>query len=260
MRDIDKRGQLKQLIEAYLKAHPYQSVNSLASRANCSPQTIWNLVNGDTKRPSVRVLVKVLGALHPGESLLEISNKYHGNIKQSLAKFAEKITANKKAKYLPEEMADAFASPTKFQIMLLAFSKKGTTRSEVQKFLGDKGSFELTKLLRKKILVEKEGFIQGLSDSVTMDQESIRQLFINSLSSCYQVDGYVRGENWLSFQSESVKREVVLPQVNKVLRKAFKDIQNILDAPENKGADVLVCGMMADGLFPKPQVILKKDE
>jgi len=226
--------------------HPNFSSSQIAAMIGMSQPTFSRLENGQSN-PSlntISTLLSGLGKSHYISQAIEIANP-------SLASMIkENLSHNAETPVLGGEFVRYFRQVEHRNIMLLAMTRSGTTRAEIQGEYGNSGLRKLEELLKDNILKESRGIIKADDEKVTFDQEALKSAVLSSIEQHYDSEKYGTGENWLSFQTESVNKEKALKLIRAKLQKVYKEIkEEILYSPEYFGNDKVFIAMVADSLL-----------
>ncbi len=233
-------------VEALKDLHPKYSSSQLAKLVGISQSTFNRIENGQTN-PNLLNISKLLGYLKSTHKISDAS-KF---LPESLTlKIKENLSHNFENPIIGGDFASYFSKSSYRNIMLLALTKSGTTRDEIQLEYGNSGLKLLNELIEKKLLNETRGIIRGFEETVSFNQEILKQTLISCVTEKYNAEEFGQGVNWLSFQSESINKNKAMELIRSKLQKAYKEIdEEILNSPEYAGNDKVFIGMVADSLL-----------
>jgi len=229
--------------------YPNFSSAQIAKQIGMSQPTFSRIENGQTN-PSLNSISKLLSAIgksHKISEAIEIANP-------SLAStLKENLSHNIDTPVMGGELAKYFSNTEYRNILLLALSRSGTTRDEVQGEYGNAGIKKLEEMLNSAILSESRGIVKANEEKVTFDQDILRDSLLSCIAEKYDVEKFGQDENWLSFQTESVNKNKAMALIRSKLQKTYKEIkEEILYSPDYFGNDKVFIGMVADSLLKEP--------
>lgn len=238
---------LRRRVKHYKREHPMLSSQQIAKKFKMSSSTLNRIENQDIKNPTIDQVLKVLRGTGETDDLLSFIEEYYPDIADT---YREVYSENLDRTFVDNNHEKFFKDPRTFTVMLMAFTGEGTTESEIKETLGSEGLKVLRELFQKEILSINNGKISKSSGKdYAMSIDASKDLLINSIKKFYNSDHFGTGYNFLSLQTSQVDREKVMPEVNKVLKKAFSEIHEMLNAEENQGSDKVFIGLTADTFF-----------
>jgi len=235
---------LRHRLFEYKEQHPKLSSQQIAKRFDMSSSTLSRIENLDIKKPSLDQVIKVLRGTGATDDLVSYLDEFFPDIAKVYRNFYQNSAAEEFVKIDAEKY---FESKDTFQIMLLAYSGQGTSREEVREIFGLSGEKQLEKLLKEKVLNEKQG--GGIGDFgvvVKMSNSTTRKLFSLVVEHCYSEDNFEKGNNYINFRTFVGDRKKTMPKIQVVLKKARKEINNIIKEEEFNGSDHIFVGLISD--------------
>ncbi|MBT4789948.1 MAG: helix-turn-helix transcriptional regulator [Halobacteriovoraceae bacterium] len=233
---------------------PKYSSAQIAKEIGMSQPTFNRIENGQTN-PSLNSISKLLSAIgksHKISAAIEIANP-------SLAStLKENLSHNLETPLIGGELAKYFTISEYRNILLLALTRSGTTKDEVQGEYGNAGIKNLEEMLKSTLLHETRGIIRANENKVTFDQDTLRDSLVDCIAKKYDAEKFGNNENWLSFQTESVNKSKAMSLIRSKLQRVYKEIkEEILYSPDYYGNDKVFVGMVADSLL-KDSIISKE--
>lgn len=226
--------------------YPKYSSAQIAREIGMTQSTFSRIENGQTN-PSLNSINKLLSALghtHKLSDAIEFSDPSLANsLKKNLAhNYETPIAGNEFSKY--------FSNHDYRKVLLLALTRSGTTRDEIQGEYGNSGSRKLNELLKVEVLTESRGIIKANEDKITFNQDILKDSLLSCIDENYETEKFGKNENWLSFQTESVNKDKAMTLIRTKLQTAYREIkEEILYSPEYYGNDKVFIGMVADSLL-----------
>ena len=226
--------------------YPKYSSAQIAREIGMTQSTFSRIENGQTN-PSLNSISKLLSALghtHKISDAIELSDpSLATTIKQNLShNFETPVACGEFAKF--------FSNHDYRKVLLLALTRSGTTRDEVQGEYGQSGIRKLEELLKAEILSDSRGIIKANEGKISFDQDILRDSLMSCINENYDSEKFGQDENWLSFQTESVNKNKAMALIRSKLQKAYKEIkEEVLYSPEYYGNDKVFIGMVADSLL-----------
>jgi len=229
--------------------YPKYSSAQIAKEIGMSQPTFSRIENGQTN-PSLNSVSKLLSAIGKSHKIAEAIEIANPSLASTLK---ENLSHNIDTPVMGGELAKFFSSSEYRNILLLALTRSGTTRDEVQGEYGNAGIKKLEEMLEVTILSESRGIIKANDDKVTFDQEILRDSLLSCVAQSYDVEKFGQDENWLSFQSESVDKTKAMALIRSKLQKTYREIkEEILYSSDYYGNDKVFIGMVADSLLKEP--------
>lgn len=233
---------IRELKEKY----PNFSSSQIAKTVGMSQSTFCRIENGmvNASVNSISALLTALGKTHKIADAIELTYpEFADSLKRNFSHNQETpIASGKHANY--------FNKSDFRKIILLASTRSGTTRAEVQEEFGRSGLKDLEELISETVLSEIRGIIKVDEEKISYNQSSLRDALLDCIDSNYQVDKFGLEENWLSFQTESVNKDKAMKLIREKLKTAYSEIKSeILYSPEYFGNDKVFIGMVADSLL-----------
>lgn len=226
-------------IEILKIQYPNSSSSQIASKVGMPQSTFSRIENGQTN-PSMESFDKLstaAGHLHGTTiKLNELDLKKREEVLKNLYHTLDRPI-----------MRNEYLRIRGFRyIMLLSLTDRGITRREIKRMFGSTALSRLEVLLNSDLLYEKDGVIKAKypddKEVVVFEQDIMKETLLDCIRDYYNPDLYGQGENLLDFQAESVDRKKVTKPIRQILIQAFKDIEKILENPDNYGKDVLFVG------------------
>ncbi len=153
-------------------------------------------------------------------------------------------------KYVPIKIEKYFQDPRTFKIVTAIFSGLNLSRISIKQRFGKSGISALNELIINGVLVEgPDGVLAGKNDLYCMSQDVLKKMSLLAIEQCYDPDNISEGQDFLSFQSEAVDRELVMPEIVKILTKTQLDIRSIFRDRKFKGEDCIFVGLVSDSLI-----------
>ncbi len=226
--------------------YPNYSSSQIAALIGMSQPTFCRIENGQTN-PCLTSVSKLLSSLGKSHKISEAIETADPNLASMIK---ENLSHNIDTPVMGGDFAKYFAKSDYRNLMLLALTRAGTTRDEVQSEYGNSGLRKLEEILSNGILLETRGVIKADEEKVTFDQDILRDALAGCITEHYDVEKYGSGENWLSFQTESVNKYKALALIRAKLQKTFMEIkEEILYSQECYGNDKVFIGMVCDSLL-----------
>ncbi|MCF8060861.1 MAG: hypothetical protein K9K67_16270 [Bacteriovoracaceae bacterium] len=201
----------------------------------------------EVQKPSFNYALKIVQEVCEEASVQSFIRQYYPNMYED---FTKVYSGNQDVPFVSPEAESYFRDPATYEIMLMATTELGLSRTVAKEEFGRKGLAILEKLVTENILIEKNGIV-SMDGPINANQETVHKLFTNLVQMNYDVDAFGSKENWLSLQYKSVNSSYVLPKMMEVYKKANSDIREILNSPNSKGTDIIWAGMVMDTLTKK---------
>lgn len=244
---------VRQCIGALKRRHPNLSSRQIAERAGMSQSTFNRLENGGAESATLNTVVKLMSALGQTKKIPEMVEAIVGGGRGFAGKTRDNLSHNLDASVLAGHLTEHLKDPDHRMVLLLAASREGTTREEVRREHGEAGLKALDAMLRSGALEAAPGGAikeRLLKDApFTTDQDVLKDVLVHCVKAKYDPERYGTGENWLSFQTESVDLGKAMGLIRRKLRQAYKEIEGVLRSGEYSGKDKVFVGMAADSLL-----------
>lgn len=239
---------LKKRIDSYMELNPRKSSTQIAKEFQISVPVFHRMQNLLTKKPAFDQTIKILRGTGHQEDIRYFLETYYPEFAESYDRVYQ---GNKAARFVPIEQESYFEDTQYYELMLLAYSKAGITRSYIKENFGKRGIDNLEELINKGLLEEKEGKIAGAEDNINASQETVKILLTNLVTNNYKLKnfGSKLDANWLTIQFESVDKEKVMPKLTDILREANAKIRKVMNDTDNAGQDVVWTGLIMDSLL-----------
>ena len=235
-----------------LKArHPNCSSAQIASNIGMEQSTFSRIENGQTKSPNLNSVIKLLLASGMSFKLTKVIEKLNPSLAQVLEK---NMSHNAENPFIGSELSHYLKMPVYRNVILLASSRSGTTRKEIEQECGELGLQKLDELLKKGIFQEsEEAGIRATEKGVrvTFDQDTLTELLINCIQDYYASKDFALSKNWLSIQTESVNKDKVLGLIRSKMQRVYNEVEEMIRLPEYQGNDKIFVGMVTDSITKK---------
>ncbi|MBL6991463.1 MAG: helix-turn-helix transcriptional regulator [Bacteriovoracaceae bacterium] len=235
---------LKRRVDNFKKKHPHQSSTQIARIINLPKSTLHRIENLDIQNPSFEHVIKILNGLGDPKDVYEFIKEYYPEFNEV---YKRVYSHNINSKFIGTEKEQYFAKQDYFLIMLLAYTDNGTTRKTIREIYGKVAEEKLDELIVEKVLVQApDGKIRGLDQNINLTQQICKKLLCLTIKNCYRPEDIGVTNNWLTFTSNSVNKEKVMPLIINKMRELNSEIAKIMQKPENKGSDPIFIGLVAD--------------
>ena len=245
-------------VEQLRKRYPYCSASQLAGKVGVANST-FNRVENKDGTPSLKTLSRLLAATEQVQTMADVGGLLNGD-----SQVEKNLSHMKNNKLLTGDLAEAFGHVENRMVLLLASTNAGTTRQEIQKDYGLSGINVLDELLRVKVLTEKDGVIKSsVSDGdkpFVLDHQMAKELLSSCIREKYNPENFGTGENWLSFQTESVDVQKVMEAIAPILKEAFTKMDEVIRSKEYEGDGKIFIGMVADSLSLVSESVTNKQK
>ena len=161
--------------------------------------------------------------------------------------FLSVYPGNSDVEFIKPEGEIYFQDASTYELMMMATSYAGLTRSKTLEEFGKRGLATLDKLVEEGILKENDGKI-SLDSTVNAKQDTVQKWLQNLVKTSYDLDAFGDHKNWLSVQYESVNLDFVMPRLRDIYVKANQEVRELFMKPQAKGNDVVWAGMAMDSL------------
>ena len=235
-------------IQELKKKYPHYSSTQIASQIGMDQATFSRIENRQIKKPSLNSITKLLLGLGQTSTISQIIEMVNPDL-ASVIKEKEKMSHNAETPMVGSDFSKYIKIPLYRNIVMLALSRSGTTRQEIEREGGKWGLAKLEELLNMGLLTESKGIIYAMreKEQITFDQDTLKALLIGCLEDSYSPEDFGKGENWLSLQTNSVSKEG-LRLIRSKIQKTFKEIAEILFSPKHQGNEKVFVGMVVDVL------------
>jgi len=221
--------------------HPYLSSNQIAKKLNI-PQSTLNRIENNATSPSLENVLNVLIATGNENKVAQILSLLFPQHKK---KYDQIFSANLETPLLDRYSSECATSEETFLMIQLAFTRKGTTRFEIQERFGSFGIGKLEKLLQDRVLMERsDGVITANQEKVNVSFGDLKKIIQMAIEKCYQSE-----TGHLSYQTESVSQEG-LDLIFQELKRTQVQIRKILYNPQYYGGERVFIGLVSDRLLP----------
>lgn len=233
----DVRG----VIEGYLDGHRSRSLATLSRASGVSYTTLRRLYQREG-HPTAEPVLKIVDATLTNDQKLEFLTRYYPEI-------ANAVTVERKT-YAPEgSRGDAlkaflFREPHNF-ILNLAHTEKGTTREDVQRLTGERGTEALDELLENELLsVEYVGKQQMIRRPPSLSQDC--DIAINQIKlSADHFDRSLTGTKAARiFHTTGSVSQRALEEIHDILSGCIRAILEIKNDPRNAGEIPMYAAML----------------
>ncbi|MFT6632904.1 MAG: transcriptional regulator with XRE-family HTH domain [Bacteriovoracaceae bacterium] len=250
--DPHSRSKMASHCVALLKEKfPNYSSSQIASNVGISQPTFNRIENSSISSPSLNTLISLMNAAEVKQNSISdiIKQIDDESMKESiLSQFSHNI----ETPILTNSFSEYFSIRKYQQIILLALTTSGTTFEEIKYEFGNQGLRDLELLLDKKILIKEDNKIITEPGKVSFAQEILKNTLLNCIENNYDSTQFGSGQNWLSFQTESIDKTKAMPKVLEILRAAYTKVkEEVLYSPEYSGSDKVFIGMVTDLLTTK---------
>ncbi|MFZ8934905.1 MAG: hypothetical protein ACO20H_01585 [Bacteriovoracaceae bacterium] len=227
-------GQLKEMVNSYLEAHPNISINGLAKRSSVGATTIRRIISGSIKsEPAPHTILNLVSVITKEKKLSVIIDKSKGPIK-SVLEMTFGVYATESMPHTRDNGLDkALSNPQKFIIYKLAANRVGTSKEEVKENFGSNGLHNLNELLEYGLLEEVNSRIHAIKKDFALDPEVLVRN-IPELLKFYKTHEIDKGQNFLFSMSESLNFEAI-QKIKDIQKDALKKIYNIVNSPYYEG-------------------------
>lgn len=233
---------LRQMVLSYSGQFPNLSLPQIAKKINVAYPTLNRIMNG-SGNPSLSVVTNIIVNSGHGNKLEDFLTRMDPGLAKA---FRNYFSHNHETPVLDPHTSTLFANKDYLFILLLAFSESGTTRTEIFNEYGNSGLKRLDELLLQKILKQENEKIIGDASKITFNQKVMKTAVVHCIEESYDPDQFGKGTNWLSLQTESVDKMKAIPEIRKIMQKAYSDIKEILYSDEFSGDDKIFISMIAD--------------
>lgn len=236
LKDNERFSQIAK--EAILKyqessASARSSLQVVADKTGTSYSTIRNILQNETPI-SYKMAKNILLRLSPNLTVRKLTEILGGSEASEFSHFYSNILDSS----LVDDKYEAyFKNENYFEILVRAFSNKGTSLQEIQYLFGILGVERSKKLIQAGLIIEKEGRLFGNSDSdIHISLESTKKMSEFALKR-YQVED--PHDAWLTFRSEGYSKENY-DKIKEILREAHKKIKSLESDPNGEYQAVIV--------------------
>ena len=229
--------------------YPHLSSAQIAQKVGIGKSTINRIENG-TANPGLNSLMKILsfmGANGKVSEVLKMASDVE-QTKEEISHNADSIVLGDITKYLNNP-------DYKGVLLIIMASSKGSTREEIKHEHGARGIRFLSELVDLKVVTESpEGVLKVHSryydgESVyATDQRTNKNSLLYCLKAKYDSEQFGTGNNWLSFQTDSINKTKAMKLIRSELKKAYINIDKIIRSNEFRGDDKIFIGLVTDSL------------
>ena len=229
--------------------YPLLSSKSLAKRLDIPNATFDRIAKKEVKNPSFNHAVTIAQEAcgRNSKEIQKFIGKFYPEMAPILANWSSLYDGDEEAFFLDERMDKHMGDPINYEIFMLVTSKAGISEKEVLSEYGRRG-LEVIKQLQEDELLEKREGRYYADGSFNSTQKTVWKFSQNLLKKNYKLDDFGTGKNWLSVQWQSINPDYVVPRIKEVFIKTRQKINEILDAPEAAGDQVIWTSMVMDSL------------
>ena len=235
---------LHSCVDSIKKNYPRFSNLQLAKRLGIPSSTFDRICKKEVQRPTFNHALKIAKEVCGPDRVQEFIKKYYPRMYMD---FESVYPGNSEVPFVAPPAESHFQDAATYEILIMATTDVGLSRQKVADELGKRGLSTLERLLQNGILKEEGGTI-SLHGKINATQETVHKLLQNLLRNNYDLEAFGDHRNWLSLQYESVKSDVVVPQIRDILIEANQKIRKVMNAEESKGSDVIWTGLVFDSL------------
>lgn len=225
--------ELKHLIQDYLSQRAHLSVNSLANNMGVAETTLRRMCNGENKRtPSSDNIIKVLSYIYKESNLYSLKEKLPQNLREYFETEFYLQDPNQQLEII--DIDSLVSDQTSYLCYKLAANTNGVKKEEITRLFGKIGEVAVSSLIKKGILLEREGKFFTETGTFRMPDSRFVENF-KSVASFIKTDPEVRNNpNLYSNFSESLNEEG-LKSVRKIQLDANKKILKVMNEAKYKG-------------------------
>ncbi len=227
--------------------YPRFSNLQLSKRLGIPNSTFDRISKKEVQKPSFNYALKIVQEVCEEESVQSFIKKFYPNMYED---FTKVYSGNQDVPFVSPEAESYFRDPTTYEIMLMATTEVGLSKTVAKEEFGRKGLAILEKLIVENVLEEKNGIV-SMSGPINANQETVHKLFANLVQMNYDVDAFGRKNNWLTLQYQSANADYVLPRLLEIYRESNGKIREIFNSPKAKGNDIVWAGLVMDTLSKK---------
>lgn len=240
---------LAERVKSYKRKHPRLNSHQVAKRFNMSASSLTRIMNGDIRTPSIDQVLRVLRGTGCDDILAYLEEYFPevaGAYKDIYRSMRDKV------KY-SELHAEEYLSDDKyFRILLICFSRIGTTRNQIFEAFGQVGVLALDHLNEREIVkVDEDGRVRGCSDLISFSDKTVRNVLSKSVMHCSDLS-FRNSYNFLSYHSESISKEGQ-KKIQEILFDANEEIKKIISMKEYEGDMQVYVGLVSDLLMESKQ-------
>jgi len=238
---------LRKRVQTFKEENPSLSSQQIAKSFNMSSSTLNRIENEDIKKPTFDQVLKILKGTGQTGDLLSYLEESYPSITET---FREVYAGKTKVEYVPTVIEDYFVNPKYFKLMSLVFSGCSVSRDLISKIFGSEGLSCLDNLITDKVFHScKDGLVEGKKDSFRLSLNGTRKLLSLVVDQCFKTENATNYTNHLTFQASSVNKELVMPEILKVLEDTHAKINNIFKRNEDTGNDCVYVGIVSDTIL-----------
>jgi len=235
---------LESCVNKIKDSYPRFSSLQLSKRLGIPNSTFDRISKKEVKNPTFNYALKIVQEVCGEESIQSFIKKFYPKMYEN---FETVYPGNKDVPFVMPEAESYFQDASTYEILVMATTTEGLTKEKTLEEFGKRGLGVLEKLLSNGVLKEENGKI-STQGPVNAKQETVQKVLQNLIEFNYDLDAFGDNKNWLSVQYDSVKSEVVVPQLRNVCIEANQKVREIMNAPESKGSDVVWAGIVMDSL------------
>ncbi len=228
-------GQLKELVEQYLIAHPSLTLNAFAKRSGVGMTTLRRIVQEETKSgPAPHTILAITSYVKKEKNLSKILSTMQGPVGEVLKDCFSNYVDEELKYNSSAELNDLLVDRDYYFIYKLAANRNGTNEYDIFSLLGEIGLSKLKELEKTEFITRSsDDQIHSTQKNFSIDLE-IAKRHLKDLVSLYKPEELSINKNLLYSQSESVNEEAI-SEIRKIHREAAKKIHKILEADSSQG-------------------------
>ncbi len=255
---MELNGQLKQIVDDYLRSHPSLTLNALATRSNTSATTLRRIVSqGSKSEVSPHVVLSIVSYIYKEKRISTLLKVTTGSIKETLEKhFSSFIFENTEHTY-DEELNRQLSDKTSYLIYKLAANRSGVLVDEISVYFGKSGIQKAEELKEKGMIHQIGDHFHARDKNFTLDL-SIAKKHIGALVDFYKINRVSEGKNLFYSMSESVNEQTIT-EIKNIKKEAIKKIQNLLSDPKSNGQVPYFSIFLSDTMSFDSKELLQKD-
>ncbi len=245
--------QLKDMMDDYLAANPFASINGLAKKSGVGASTLRRILSSSIKGdPAPNTALNLSCALSNEKNLAKILTNSKGALgeylKDSFGIFAESNLTQSYNLELNEVLDDEI----KYFIYKLAANAKGTSKIEIAELYGQLGLKKLDEMLSIGIILKNEDEFHASEKNFSLDI-SLAIKHLPKLISFYKKENIQLGKNLFYSLSESMNVEGI-DRIKKIEKDAVEKIAEIMKTPFFQGDSPYFSVIISD------EISLKKSQ
>jgi len=245
--------QLKDMMNDYLEANPFASVNGLAKKSGIGATTLRRILNSSIKGdPAPNTALNLSCALTNEKNLSKILSKSEGALgsylRDSFGIFAD---TNIEQNYSPE-LNDILKDEVKYFIYKLAANNSGTSKMEIAELYGHLGLKKLDEMLASGIVLKQEDEVHAVEKNFSLDI-SLALKHLPKLLNFYKKENIQEGRNLFYSLSESLNEEGI-SRVKQIEKEAVEKIAQVMNTSFFQGNSPYFSVIISD------EISLKKSQ